>query len=157
MAGQETQNQKQCRIKTAGIKRYIKEYQSYVKEVTQDQERVNKMIEENDGLHSINKMKEVLEETKAMVPHVKEKLINAVEDLEMFLEENEEEEDLADSELLANAKVQIEEAHAFLEQIENQDGGEMDVETNPEDEGEDAAEEDDDDEELVPIGSDDDN
>ena len=52
----ETAIQKQCRIKTAGIKRYIKEYNSYAKEVTLDKAKVDKMILENKDQSSINKM-----------------------------------------------------------------------------------------------------
>jgi len=98
-----------------------------------------------------------MEETKIMVPHVKDKLVGAVEDLEMFLEENCESEDLVETELLEGANNMIAQAHEFLEALENEEetemvdgtGGNMDVEAE--------AEADDDDEELMPVGSDDDN
>jgi len=56
MAGQETQTQKNCRIKTAGINRYMKEYKSYCKELEQDQGKVDKLVADGADLHSINKM-----------------------------------------------------------------------------------------------------
>lgn len=56
MAGTETATQKSCRVKTAGIGRYIKEYLSYKKEVQQDLAKVDKMISEGKDIYSINKM-----------------------------------------------------------------------------------------------------
>lgn len=56
MAGTETPTQKNCRVKTAGIKRYMKEYLSYKKEVQLDQGKVDKMVSENQCTHSISKM-----------------------------------------------------------------------------------------------------
>lgn len=56
MAGTETPTQKSCRVKTAGIGRYIKEYLSYKKEVQLDIGKVDKMIAEGKDAHSINKM-----------------------------------------------------------------------------------------------------
>lgn len=85
-----------------------------------------------------------------MVPHIKEKLTAAVEDLEMFLEENEEHEDLKENELIDNAKIQIQEATTFLEGIENEE-----EETEMKEDGGDG-DEDEDDEEM-PMGEDEDN
>lgn len=88
-----------------------------------------------------------------MVPHVKEKLIGAIEDLEMFLEDNQEHQDLVDSELLENARNQIQEAQGFLEGIEKeedetemQEDGEGKTEQGPKEGG------DDDDDEEMPMG-----
>lgn len=86
-----------------------------------------------------------------MVPHVKEKLTGAIEDLEMFLEDHENDDDLSDTELLEKARIQIEEANTFVEGIQNEDDeGEM-TENNAEEKEDDEEEDDDED---MPMGDD---
>ena len=53
---QETQLQKECRIKSAGLGRYIKEYNSYCKEVTMDKAKIQKLTDEGKDEYTINKM-----------------------------------------------------------------------------------------------------
>lgn len=52
----ETQIQKECRIKSAGLGRYIKEYNSYCKEVLMDKAKIQKCKDEGKDQHTINKM-----------------------------------------------------------------------------------------------------
>lgn len=85
-----------------------------------------------------------------MVPHIKEKLTVAVEDLEMFLEDHEEDEDLKETELLENAKTQIQDAQSFLEGIDKEED-ETEMTEDQGKSGQVEAEEDDDDEEM-PMG-----
>jgi hypothetical protein len=121
MVSSETQIQKQCRIKTAGLGRYRKEYNSYVKEVAMDQEKIKKAEDEGKDQYFIKKLHEVLKETEAMVPILKEKIIDAITDLEMYLEEHQETPDLSDSELLEKAQIELKESHLFLENIEKEE------------------------------------
>ena len=100
---QETQIQKNCRIKSGGLTRYIKEYNSYCKEVQQDKAKIIKAKEEGKDQYTLNKMGEVLSETEAMVPHVKNKLVEATEACELWLEEHQDHEELAGTELLEKA------------------------------------------------------
>ena len=49
------------------------------------------MVQENRCKHEINKMRQVLKETEVMIPLIKDKLSEAVFDLEEFIDENKEE------------------------------------------------------------------
>ena len=71
-----------------------------------------------------------------MIPVVKNKLIEAVEDLELFVEENEEDEQLKDTEQLENARNQIESSHGFIEMINNEEEAEENEDNKKEEEGE---------------------
>ena len=108
---------KQCRVKTAGLQRYQKEYNSYVKEQTMNENRVNLMVQEGKDEHDISKAREVLKETEVMIPIVKDKLSEAIVDLEDFLEENEEELKTVHEEGRAKAVEQIGLSKAFLESL----------------------------------------
>lgn len=121
MAKQETQIQKHCRIKTGGLRRYRKEYLSYVKEVKLDTQKIDSAKIAGKDSYFVKKLEEVLRETQAMVPHIKEKILDSVTDLEMYLEENEESADLEGSELLENAKTELKESETFLETIEKEE------------------------------------
>lgn len=52
----ETQIQKDCRIKAAALVRYIKEYNSYCTEVKQDEGKILKAESEGKDEYSIKKM-----------------------------------------------------------------------------------------------------
>ena len=99
-----------------------------------------------------------------MVPIIKEKIVSAVEDLEMYLEENAEHEDLKETERLTLAQEQIAAAHQFLEGLEeaeqNEEITEGGVKTgdNAGDEADKEKNEEgsDDDDEEMPMGDDDD-
>ena len=52
----ETQIQKDCRIKSSGLVRYIKEYNSYCTEVKQDEAKILKAESEGKDEYSIKKM-----------------------------------------------------------------------------------------------------
>merc|ERR1712014_264095 len=101
---QEPPLQKQCRIKTDGLIRYQKEYNSYVKEKIRLENKLAKITEEGDP-YEIKRWKEVLDDSTQMLPNVKGKMEQQVEDLEMFLEEYEGNEELeSNEELMEKAK-----------------------------------------------------
>lgn len=121
VASNEKPLQKQCRIKTAGLVRYQKEYLSYKKELQMDKEKIQKYQDENKDEYTIKKMKEVMEETKVMLPFVKKKLIEAIEELEMLVEENEESDQLKETEYLEKAQEQLKVSNGFIQAINEEE------------------------------------
>ncbi|KAI5814123.1 putative tubulin-specific chaperone Rbl2 [Pyronema omphalodes] len=82
-------------IKTSAVKRLIKEDASYHKQLTLDQARLEKM--ENDGesdKYAIAQQKKVVEETQAAIPVVRQRLEDAIQDLENQLQASTNETDL---------------------------------------------------------------
>merc|ERR1712004_58295 len=121
----EPQVVKHCRIKTEGLIRYQKEYNSYENEVKKLEEKL-KQVESEGDQYDIKRWKEVLDDTTQMLPNVKGKIEQNVEDLEMYLEEYEEDEELkASEELLDKPKTTILNIRTFLDNLENEDNNEV--------------------------------
>merc|ERR1712166_320513 len=91
--------QKQCRIKTKGLIRYQKEYQCYVKEQHGLEVKLAKITEEGDP-YEIKRWKGILADSSQMLPNIKGKMEQQVEELEMFLEEYEGNAELESNEEL---------------------------------------------------------
>merc|ERR1712032_1254684 len=121
MVSKETNVQKQCRIKTGSLRRYCKEYLSYEKEVENDKKKIEKAEQEGKDEYHIRKLNEVLKETEVMVPHLKEKIIDSLNDLETYVEEHKENEELVDHENLANAVAEIEKTQEKEEEEETEE------------------------------------
>ncbi len=100
----ETENQKQLRIKLSSVKRIEKETASYVKEAEKQKEKIAKLEAENGEQAYINKQKQVLQETESMIPDCQSRYDTALEDLELFIEDFAEDEDLKDNEKLKEAQ-----------------------------------------------------
>jgi len=100
----ETENQKQLRIKLSSVKRIEKETASYVKEAEKQKEKIAKLEAENGEQAYINKQKQVLQETESMIPDCQSRFDTALEDLELFIEDFAEDEDLKDNEKLKEAQ-----------------------------------------------------
>ena len=100
----ETENQKQLRIKLSSVKRIEKETASYVKEAEKQKEKIAKLEAENGEQAYINKQKQVLQETESMIPDCQSRYDTALEDLELFIEDFAEDEDLKDNEKLTEAQ-----------------------------------------------------
>merc|ERR1712196_196376 len=119
VAKNEPQSVKGCRVKTQGLVRLKKEYLSYINEKTGLENKV-KEIKAGEDPHEIKKWTEILEENEAVIVHVKGKLDQGVEDLEMYLEEYEEDEELvAAEEILQTAKATLEDTRTWLESLDN--------------------------------------
>ncbi|KAF8531578.1 tubulin binding cofactor A-domain-containing protein [Trichophaea hybrida] len=75
-------------IKTSAVSRLIKEESMYHKELVVEQKRLEKMEAdtENCDEYAITQQKKVVEETKSVVPPVREKLKAAIEVLEFQLQ-----------------------------------------------------------------------
>ena len=100
----ETENQKQLRIKLSSVKRIEKETASYVKEANKQKEKIAKLEAENGEQAYINKQKQVLQETESMIPDCQSRDDTALEDLDLFIEDFAEDEDLKDTEKLKEAQ-----------------------------------------------------
>ena len=100
----ETENQKQLRIKLSSVKRIEKETDSYVKEANKQKEKIAKLEAENGEQAYINKQKQVLQETESMIPDCQSRYDTALEDLDLFIEDFAEDEDLKDTEKLKEAQ-----------------------------------------------------
>ena len=100
----ETENQKQLRIKLSSVKRIEKETASYIKEAEKQKEKIAKLEAENGEQAYINKQKQVLQETESMIPDCQSRYDTALEDLELFIEDFAEDEDLKDNEKLTEAQ-----------------------------------------------------
>ncbi|XP_032809669.1 tubulin-specific chaperone A [Petromyzon marinus] len=86
--------QRQLKIKTGVVKRIAKETTMYKLELTQQEEKVEKMKTEGDE-YMLKKQIEVLQEAKMMIPDCERRLAAAHGDLSQLVEN---EEDLADTE-----------------------------------------------------------
>ncbi|KAJ2260554.1 hypothetical protein GGI01_002920 [Coemansia sp. RSA 376] len=84
--------QTQLKIKTGAVKRLVKEREIYVKEIADQQVRVEeyrqRAVNETDANKrktydaDLRKQNEVLEETVQMVPHMERRIRDAMQDLE---------------------------------------------------------------------------
>lgn len=85
---------RQLKIKSGMVKRITREYDSYVKEVQRDRDRIEKLRDTGAGDHAIKKQEDVLQETISMIPNTRKRLHDAVEDLQEFMKENDTDQDL---------------------------------------------------------------
>ena len=104
----ETENQKQLRIKLSSVKRIEKETGSYVREAEKQKEKIAKLQAESAEQAYINKQKQVLQETESMIPDCQSRYDTALEDLDLFIEDFGEDEDLKDTDKLKEAKAYLE-------------------------------------------------
>ncbi|KAM3135768.1 hypothetical protein pb186bvf_012165 [Paramecium bursaria] len=77
---------KQLKIKTSSLTRIQKEYFGYKQEEQKQQERIGKLKAQNADDADIKKQEEVLEETFQMYPNIIGRLIDAVNDLQNWLD-----------------------------------------------------------------------
>mmetsp|Transcript_7207 Transcript_7207/g.7065 ORF Transcript_7207/g.7065 Transcript_7207/m.7065 type:complete len:118 (+) Transcript_7207:26-379(+) len=93
----EADAKRQLKIKSGMVKRITREYDSYVKEVQRDRDRIEKLRDTGAGDHAIKKQEDVLHETISMLPNTRQRLQDAVEDLQEFMKENDTDQDLITS------------------------------------------------------------
>ncbi|KAF0038893.1 hypothetical protein F2P81_009377 [Scophthalmus maximus] len=92
---------RQIKIKTGIVKRLVKEEISYTNEAKAQEEKVQRMEAQAEDFYVLRKQKEVLQESKMMVPDCHRRLAKAHADLLQLLET---EEDLAESEEYKEAR-----------------------------------------------------
>lgn len=98
---------RQIKIKTGIVKRLVKEANSYIKEVKQQEDKIEQLKVEAEDEYVIKKQMEVLQESKMMIRDSHRRLATAHADLLQLLKT---EEDLAESE-------EYKEAQAVLDSV----------------------------------------
>ncbi|KAK6542574.1 hypothetical protein TWF694_006522 [Orbilia ellipsospora] len=98
------------KIKTSSVTRLIKEEQTYHTELDMHVSKLNRMEAENADFYEIKTQKAVINDTKQMIPTLREKLENAVEALRLELELHDDETDETKA-----AKLAIEEGEKVYE------------------------------------------
>jgi hypothetical protein len=78
---------KELMLKGNSVKRTLKEYESYVKEVEKLQNKINEMVSNSTDEYDINKHKEYLDESSKVKDSIKEKLRKFTDDLAALVEE----------------------------------------------------------------------
>jgi len=96
---------RQLKIKTGVVKRLAKEKEMYEKEAVDQAAKVEKMKAEEKDEYDIKKQKEVLEESRIMIPDCKRRLKTAYDDLKKLVADTEE---LCETEEHKNAKAILE-------------------------------------------------
>ena len=89
-----------------------KEIKSYVKEADKQKEKIAKLISESAEEAYINKQKQVLDETETMIPDCQTRYDNMLEELEMFVEDFGEEDDIKGTEMLKEATAYLQSVKA---------------------------------------------
>eukprot|EP00914_Ancora_sagittata_P015468 GHVO01030630.1.p1 GENE.GHVO01030630.1~~GHVO01030630.1.p1 ORF type:complete len:110 (+),score=20.84 GHVO01030630.1:120-449(+) len=79
---------KQIKIRTGVVKRIGKECIMYAKEVTKQEEHIEKMKTDGKDEYDIRKQHEVLEESRMMIPDTNRRLKSAKEELTQLLDGN---------------------------------------------------------------------
>ncbi|XP_045216910.1 tubulin-specific chaperone A-like [Mercenaria mercenaria] len=102
---------KNLKIKTGVVKRLTKEIGYYEKEVTKEEERFEKKKAGGGDEHELKKQKEVIEESRAMIPDSKRRLTAAKDEMKKLLEN---EADLAETDDYKEAQKILEEAENVL-------------------------------------------
>ncbi|XP_070541816.1 tubulin-specific chaperone A-like [Ptychodera flava] len=101
---------RQIKIKTGVVKRLNKEKAMYEKEVVDQDEKIKKMEADGKDEYDIKKQKEVLQESKQMIPDCKKRLATAHSELTTMVENEkdlaETEEYKAAQEILAEVKLE---------------------------------------------------
>ena len=79
-----TDEQRQLKIKTGVVKRNMKDLLYSQKELTKEQDRLRRFIEEKDD-DRIYQQKKVIQESESALPRSKERILSALKDLEEFM------------------------------------------------------------------------
>ncbi|RMZ78095.1 hypothetical protein DV737_g4020, partial [Chaetothyriales sp. CBS 132003] len=103
----------QVAIATSALQRLVKEEASYYKELDQQEARIVKLekgeSEDQENLeYQLRQERKALEETKAVIPSVREKITNARDKLESILDQaRDEDERQKATEVLKDAKEEL--------------------------------------------------
>ncbi|CAD8150603.1 unnamed protein product [Paramecium pentaurelia] len=105
---------KQLKIKTAALKRIQKEFFGYQKEELKQNERIQKLKDQNADEADIKKQEEVLQETVQMYPNIIGRLVESVNELQVWLDGKINDPLIDTSEEKTKALETIVEAQEFL-------------------------------------------
>ena len=78
---------KKLKILLNSLKRLKKEVTYYNKELTENESKLNKMIEENKDEYDIKKQQEITDETKMMIPNATKRLQDKIFEFENFMQD----------------------------------------------------------------------
>jgi len=104
-------------IKGNSLKRLMKDFVYYGKELETIQNKINIMCADGSDQHDINKQKEGLMETQAVRIQIKEKVIKAKEDLQNLFNDNTDEE-VKETEEYDNAEIVLKNGIELLKDFE---------------------------------------
>ncbi|XP_060592921.1 tubulin-specific chaperone A-like [Ruditapes philippinarum] len=102
---------KKIKIQTGVVKRITKEKGYYEQEVIREEQRYEKKKSDGGDDHDLRKQTEVINETKAMIPDTKSRLLKSCGELKNMLES---EKDLDGTDDYKAAQNAVEEAEAVL-------------------------------------------
>ncbi|CAJ0960443.1 unnamed protein product, partial [Mesorhabditis belari] len=101
---------KQLKVKAGVVKRFVKDYNYYTKEVAREEERIAKLSsdpEQEDFEYKLKKANEVLQESRSMIGDTSRRLLTATDDLKNVITEGAFAEDLPE---LVDARAQLDAA-----------------------------------------------
>lgn len=111
-------------IATSSVQRLVKEEASYHRELEQQTKRLQKLESEGQGADEegnhaflLKQERQAVEETKAVFPMLKEKILNAVAKLEQLIEEEGNKGDQSNVEQITAAKQAIFSAKTAMREI----------------------------------------
>ncbi|KAF2730142.1 tubulin-specific chaperone Rbl2 [Polyplosphaeria fusca] len=107
-------------VATSSVTRLVKEEASYHKEMEQQEKRIKKLEEDKNvenAEYLLKQERQALEETKKVIPSVREKIQGALEKLEDELESNKEDGDDAPTGEVTKAKEAIAEGKKALREV----------------------------------------
>ena len=110
----EGDSKRQLKIKSGIVKRITREFESYLKEVAKDKDRIEKLRENGAEAHDVRKQEEVLQETISMVPNTRKRLQDALEDLCNFMKDNDTDEELMRTEEWTEASTVVSKAQETI-------------------------------------------
>jgi len=79
---------KKLRIKSGAVKRTKKEYENYLKEETQQRDKIEKMRAEERDASDIKQQTAVLNDTLQVIPDARDRLGKFVNDLQAYMDES---------------------------------------------------------------------
>jgi hypothetical protein len=109
-----TDQQKLLRTKTGVAKRCKKDVLFYNKEKAQQEQKIQKMLDDGICEHDIKQQREVLVDTENMIPGSKTRLEDGYADLKEFLETNAGNAEIEECELFEEAQSVYKDVTAFL-------------------------------------------
>ena len=108
---------RQLKIKTGVLKRCIKEYNYYADEKVTNQEKLEKLKNEEAEEGIIRRAEECVAESEIMIPNCAGKVNAAIPELQQLIEDNADNEELAETEEWKEAVLVLDQGKQFVETI----------------------------------------
>ena len=111
------QAERQLRIKTGGLVRYKKDMMSYAKELQQQENKLAKQMEEGQDEYTVKKLKEMIEETKAVLQQLNGKIKMQYEMVEEAIKVAEEVEGMEENEQLEKSRAAYKDVGEYIQYL----------------------------------------